>query len=214
MKLTFPFLTAAAALSLTAFSAAAATRVDVETLAVPQVASARATAHGVASRLGLQSDELRVLRQQQLPNGRRVIRYQQLYQGIPVWGESVVERINAAGASSLKGAIVRGVSRDLPLARAVVSAADALRQAKIRANAYATHNDQAELFVELAADVRARLVYRVSFVSLTGPAPSRPYFVIDASNGAILEQWEGLTHAEATGPGGNAKTGQYEYGVD
>lgn len=214
MTLNPPVLTAATVLSLAAFSAVAATRVDVETLTVPQLASARAAAPGFASRLGLEADELRVLRQQQLPNGRRVVRYQQLYQGIPVWGEGVVERISAGGASSLKGAILQGVSRDLPLARAVISGADALRQAKIRANAYATHNDQAELFVDLAADARARLVYRVSFVSLTGPAPSRPYFVIDASTGAILDQWEGLTHAEATGPGGNAKTGQYEYGVD
>ena len=216
MKLCTPVVTTAAiALSLTAFSAAAARRVDVESLPVAQAApAARSAVPGFAARLGLQADELRALRQQQLPNGRSVTRYQQLYQGIPVWGEGVVERTDRHGVSSLKGAFLQGLSQDLPLARAVFSAADALLQAKMRVNAYATHNDKAELYIELAADARARLVYRVSFVSLTGAAPSRPHFVIDASNGTVLEQWEGLTHAEATGPGGNAKTGQYEYGVD
>jgi hypothetical protein len=39
--------------------------------------------------------------------------------------------------------------------------------------------------------------------------------IVDAQNGTILKQWEGLTTAEiGTGPGGNEKTGQYEYGTD
>jgi vibriolysin len=37
--------------------------------------------------------------------------------------------------------------------------------------------------------------------------------IVDANSGKVLKQWEGLTHAlVGTGPGGNAKTGQYEYG--
>ncbi|MGH8051430.1 MAG: M4 family metallopeptidase, partial [Arenimonas sp.] len=39
--------------------------------------------------------------------------------------------------------------------------------------------------------------------------------IVDAKTGAILKQIEGLTHAlVGTGPGGNAKTGQYEYGTN
>jgi Zn-dependent metalloprotease len=38
--------------------------------------------------------------------------------------------------------------------------------------------------------------------------------VIDANTGVVLDQWEGLTHADAQGPGGNQKTGQYEYGTN
>lgn len=38
---------------------------------------------------------------------------------------------------------------------------------------------------------------------------------MDANTGEIIKQWEGLTHAlVGTGPGGNEKTGQYEYGTD
>jgi pseudolysin/vibriolysin len=37
--------------------------------------------------------------------------------------------------------------------------------------------------------------------------------IVDADSGKVLKQWEGLTTALiGTGPGGNAKTGQYEWG--
>ncbi|MEP6633843.1 MAG: M4 family metallopeptidase, partial [Luteimonas sp.] len=39
------------------------------------------------------------------------------------------------------------------------------------------------------------------------------FVIVDAQTGRVLKQWEGLTHAAiGTGPGGNAKTGQYEWG--
>ena len=44
--------------------------------------------------------------------------------------------------------------------------------------------------------------------------PSRPHFIIDALTGEILKSWDGLTSRNATGPGGNLKTGQYVYGKD
>ena len=37
---------------------------------------------------------------------------------------------------------------------------------------------------------------------------------MDAMTGEVLKQWDGLTHANVgTGPGGNTKTGQYNYGT-
>jgi hypothetical protein len=39
--------------------------------------------------------------------------------------------------------------------------------------------------------------------------------ILDAGNGKVLRQWEGLTtDLVGTGPGGNLKTGQYEYGTN
>ncbi|WP_254842829.1 M4 family metallopeptidase, partial [Xanthomonas graminis] len=63
-------------------------------------------------------------------------------------------------------------------------------------------------------DDRAHMAYVVSFFADApqGGAPTRPFVIVDARNGAVLRQWEGLTTRDATGPGGNVKTGQYEYG--
>src|SRR3546814_5729868 len=64
---------------------------------------------------------------------------------------------------------------------------------------------------------RAHLAYVVTFFadSANGASPTRPVVIIDARSGRILRQYDNLQNAEiGTGPGGNQKTGQYEYGTD
>ncbi|WP_428774219.1 M4 family metallopeptidase, partial [Vibrio sp.] len=76
-------------------------------------------------------------------------------------------------------------------------------------------NQRAELMVRLDADQQAQLVYLVNFF-VPAETPERPYFFIDANSGEIIKQWNGLTHIEVagSGPGGNEKTGMYQYGSD
>jgi vibriolysin len=39
--------------------------------------------------------------------------------------------------------------------------------------------------------------------------------MLDAHSGEVIDRWEGIAHAQiGTGPGGNEKTGMYEYGTD
>ena len=47
-----------------------------------------------------------------------------------------------------------------------------------------------------------------------GKSPSRPYLIIDANTGEVLLSYDNLQNANATGPGGNLKTGKYLYGTD
>src|SRR3546814_20125122 len=64
---------------------------------------------------------------------------------------------------------------------------------------------------------RAHLAYVVTFFadSANGGSPTRPVVIIDARSGRILRQYDNLQNAEiGTGPGGNQKTGPYEYGTD
>src|SRR3546814_15547497 len=64
---------------------------------------------------------------------------------------------------------------------------------------------------------RAHLAYVETFFadSANGGSPTRPVVTIDARSGRILRQYDNLQNAEiGTGPGGNQKTGQYEYGTD
>ena len=51
----------------------------------------------------------------------------------------------------------------------------------------------------------AHLVYKVDLVEMKGMSPSRPITLVDAKNGEILDQWEGIAFIEAEGPGGNQK---------
>ncbi|MBI3229129.1 MAG: M4 family metallopeptidase, partial [Burkholderiales bacterium] len=174
-------------------------------------------------RLGLQANELRQLHQQKYANGKVVTRYEQLYHGVPVWGEAITRHDQSnSGVSSvanspaqLTGTLLRQLQQDLPSVAPAYSAAQILQLAKARVRASgATSNEQARLYVRVDDKQVARLVYVASFL-MTVPGsqtPSRPFFMIDANTGAILDQAEGLHHLDASGIGGNERTGQYQYG--
>jgi len=195
-------------------SAIAADRVDLESYA-PQAAAAKQAGSGPITAqafLGLTSDELKPLRSQNYANGKVVTRYQQYFQGVPLWDQAIVEQRTANQAQpAMSGSLIRNIDNDLPSAKPVYAAADVLLQAKSIARAAVTENEQAKLYVQLGSNNVAQLIYVVSFVNKSAAKPSRPYFIIDANTGAVLKKWEGITHYDASGPGGNAKTGQYEY---
>jgi Zn-dependent metalloprotease len=159
--------------------------------------------------------EFKPVRSQRLPNGKVITRYQQYYQGLPIWGQSAVEERQPSLIASpprLFGKWVTQIQQDLPSVTPVLSASQVLEQAKgLKAGGFDTQNEKVALVVRLNRSNTAQLVYLVSFL-VDGPTPSRPFFIIDANSGEVLKQWEGLTSLNATGPGGNKKTGEYEYG--
>lgn len=164
--------------------------------------------------LGLGAQDLQAIRSQTYPGGLTVTRYHQFHQGVEVWGEGVVEHGGANQfAPTLTGSYVRNIAQDLPVIKTSYSAFDALWRAKAHARVFNAENEQTKLYIKLDSSNVARLVYAVSFVSTGASRPSRPHYLIDANSGAILESWEGINHKDATGPGGNQKTGKYEYGT-
>ncbi len=175
----------------------------------------------LAQDIGLsRAHQLQPTRSVQLPNGTTKIRYQQYYQGIPVYDGGITASKDTRGRlSHITGEVLDEMESDLPLARAGVSSRAATNRALelsglpdlSKAN---IENLQTEMFVHQDAQKRARLVYEVSFVTHSDEGPKRPYYLIDAQTGQILDQWDGLTFNSATGPGGNEGTGKYEYGVD
>lgn len=74
-------------------------------------------------------------------------------------------------------------------------------------------NRHSKLMVRVGEDQVARMVYLVDFF-VAGESPERPFMFVDAESGAILDSWDGINHAHATGPGGNSKTGAYYFGQD
>ncbi len=194
-----------AALIATAFGAQAADR------DVLKVAPGNAAAHAHA---GLKASELKAQRSITYASGLKVTRHQQLHQGVPVWNDAVVEHMEKSGKSHVTGAVLRNLDRDLPSVKTIFSKADALIQAKTQAQIFETENDQATLYVKRDDSGVARLVYVVSFNAANTDEPRRPFFMLDANTGVVIDRWEGIHSATiGTGPGGNTKTGQYEFGV-
>jgi len=165
--------------------------------------------------LGLSKEELQPVRSQRYPNGKVVTRFQQYHQGIAVWGETITEhQIPGQSQASLSGALLRHIEKDIPIAKPFYQPEQILNLARVQAQTTSTENEQTHLYVRQNNDQIAQLIYLVSFVDTSHPGhPSRPHFIVDANTGAILQRWEGLTSIETgTGPGGNGKTRQYEYG--
>ncbi|MDW6004660.1 M4 family metallopeptidase [Vibrio mangrovi] len=167
----------------------------------------------------------KAVKQITLPNGKVKVRYQQTYMGVPVFNTSVVATATKgaiAGASDVYGLIAQGIADDIAIASPAIELKQAISIAKSHYQKDAAtlvdsafENEKSELLVRLDENNHAQLVYQVSFF-VASDQPARPFFFIDATTGDVIKTWDGLNHAQAqgTGPGGNRKTGKYNYGSD
>jgi len=176
-----------------------------------------------AEMLGLDtSSTLKVLEVTTEKNGLTHYRYQQMHRGLPVFGEHIVVSESAAGVRSLFGSKVSGL--DLEVAASGKSRLDeraaflGARQAALgkRVASAVIERERLEkvVFVDDANLAHVAYFSEVLADRPGGGAPTRMFTLIDADNGKVLKQWDALAHAlVGTGPGGNQKTGQYEYGT-
>ena len=197
------------------------------------------TSSALAQRLGMDPQaSLAPGLQLRTARGTVKTREAQLFNGVPVYGRSVVVERDATGnVQSVDGHLSGGLGFDLASATPRLDGARAvavLRQHAgllplgIGIDAVADsdlQNVRHDLYV-YAEGKKARLVYLTSFFVDHGGRPSRPTAIIDADTGDVVASWEGLatkgkpggggggtgTPASANGPGGNQKTGQYFYG--
>ena len=221
-------------LALAAASASAATRVDLHTQNVAQLNATYKVAANLSSGIALKAQDrhaamlamdsestLQLIESASQKDGVRHYRYQQSFRGVPVWGEQVVVSENKDGSvRSLFGRKVDGLGADLAQgvapAKSAAQALDIAKRATLGAAFAAKKLDREESrqMIYIGDDNKARMSYVVSYFSdaARGGAPSRPFVIVDAQSGQVLKRWEGLTTNNATGPGGNTKTGQYEWG--
>ena len=226
-------LAVATALALVSTGASAAGRADLHREDVAKinqnnVAIAKAgiadmvhTRHEQA--LGLDADSRLFLVDRKTSLGVRNHRYQQTFRGLPIFGEHVVVNEDESGnISTLFGRKVSGLASEIPATKPRLSRNSALAIGKAaglgnRLGFMRTSAEKSDLMIHIDDNGRARKAYVVSYFADTrnGGAPTRPTVIIDAENGRILQQFDNLQHAlVGTGPGGNAKTGQYEYGTN
>jgi Zn-dependent metalloprotease len=225
-------LATAVALSLLAAGAQAANRADLHGRDLgllkqqyQSIAARGAAAHAHTRHeqfIGADASSRLLLRSRHADHGVRNHRYQQTWRGIPVFGEGIVVSEDAAGnVRKLFGNLVQGLDQDIASTTPRVSRAQALVAGKRaglgnRLSGMLTRDERADLVVFVDDAGRGHLAYAVTFFADgLASAPTRPVVMVDAGNGRVLKQWENLQHAlVGTGPGGNQKTGQYEYGTD
>jgi pseudolysin/vibriolysin len=226
-------LVAAIAVALSSLATApayAANRVDLHGLNINKVNSQKALVAGTTSQrharmLGMdrESGLVEVRHATIAGNGARNYRYQQTFRGIPVFGEHVIVSEKQDGSVRLLyGRMVTGLASELPATKPRVARDTALAIAKraalgSRVTAMRTRNEKVRQMIYIDGDRRAHLSYLVDYFAdmSGGGSPTRPQVIVDANSGKVLRRWEGLTTDQVgTGPGGNNKTGQYEYGTD
>lgn len=171
--------------------------------------------------IGLDAEsQLNLMSQSKDGDGTSHYRYQQSFRGIPVWGEHVVVSEHADGSvRDLFGRAVGSLAADIASTRTRLTDASALGLAKTSTIgtsdiALITQREESRLMIYVDDNDSAHLSYVVSFFADTakGGSPTRPMVIIDAQSGAVLKRWDALTTANGTGPGGNSKTGQYQWG--
>ena len=226
-------LAAATALALFATGASAAGRTDLNREDMGRVAKSNAAiaasgAVGMAhtrheQALGLDAESRLFLLDRKTDLGVRNHRYQQTFRGLPIFGEHVVVNEDVNGnVRSLFGQKITGLASEIPAGKPRLSSSRALTIAKSaglgnRIGFMRTTAEKSELMIHIDDNGAARKAYVVSYFADTrnGGSPSRPTVIVDADTGRVLKQWDNLQHALiGTGPGGNTKTGQYEYGTN
>jgi vibriolysin len=147
-------------------------------------------------------------------NGLTKVRFEQTFHGIPVFGHSIAATKTAMGAFTNVQGEVLDLNTNKPfMTRTRFTADQAMAFAMKGQDAANVYNKQSKKFVQII-NGEPKVVFHTSFVTTKDGAPSRPMSVIDAQTGEVLSTRENIQHAAATGPGGNNKTGQYNYGTD
>ena len=168
--------------------------------------------------LNMDSESNLLLARRHSDFGKRNTRYQQTFRGIPVYGESVIVSENAktGRVEALFGRMVTGLEKEIPATAIRVNSAQALAIAQRAALGSAVPNaHKSQLMIYVGDDNRAHRAHVVQLSGVRNGAPTAPLVVVDADSGKVLMQRENFqTALIGTGPGGNEKIGQYEYGTD
>ncbi len=154
-------------------------------------------------------------------------RYQQYYQNIKVVGRSLVAQQPLEAKKNAKiqytGKLAKGLSLDVDpyyvsdaYREEVIEIAktDYLKQNhSIDLSTFTDVNTQPIIWID-DKDEKAALAYMVSFRSSQSKGGiAWPHYMVNAINKEIIHQWNNIqSTTTVSGPGGNLKTGKYQYG--
>jgi len=146
--------------------------------------------------------------------GSRKTRFQETYKGIPIYGSVVTA--DDEDESDVSGVIFQAIDEDLDSVTPTLTEEEALMEAMTNEGADTVENERVKLIVYIDDSETAHLAYLTSFFANINDTPKRPFNVIEAHDGSVLSNWQGLDTASHNmpGEGGNSKTGKYNYGTD
>lgn len=147
---------------------------------------------------------------QTVSNNSTIVRYQQMYHGIPVIGAQVMVNNNQVNGHLLNDLQVN-TNPTINSSKATALAKKAFFSEEA---AVETDNEMSQLQIRAIKGNEFKLTYLVSFRCLQKGKPAWPFLVVDAQSGEILSQWNNMNTYMDSGPGGNDKTHEYWYGKD
>ncbi|WP_025819789.1 M4 family metallopeptidase [Shewanella marina] len=160
-------------------------------------------------------------------SNRRHQKYQQYFGHLPIWAQQVaVHSKDNDQVYAINGQLAQDLEQDISAQALALHDSATISPAIEQAiNQYITTkypqfssdhievSKQTYIYVTEANKARITIYYQARLEDKTGGI-ALPYLLIDAETGVIYRHWNNVQHVEATGPGGNAKTGIYEYGED
>ena len=169
------------------------------------------------------SADLRLEKSTRLPNGKTILRFEQTYLGIPMWGQRVLVTKKADGSvQALGGEAIYNFGLNFKPDSPKLSEDAALAKATEAARRLPGGDTLADLTDTSIREViyvgktgLAVPSFEVSFTASTTTRPEgemRPFVILNSSTGEALLSWDAVVNARATGPGGNRKTGRIIYG--
>lgn len=145
-------------------------------------------------------------------------RYNQFYNGLPVWQSQVVYHVSRSD-TSVTGSLIKGIDQDVQSLDPAITTDQATKIAlgdKVISNPV---NVEKVIYFNPDKNVKALLAYHVSYMLSNDEERSLPSFIIDANTGNVLEQWDALPNiTNGQGLGGvnvdnpNTHPGKYQYG--
>lgn len=159
-------------------------------------------------------------------------RFQQTYQGLPVWGQHITVHNQAGTVYKATGKVVRGLDAKLnstyqasllnPASYTTVTDDPYVKASLAWLNQKTTipaakwdirdFSSSREIYIKNEQAYIARIISYSAYSD--GQIPVRPVIIVDEDSHMVLHSWNALAHVDATGPGGNEKTGKYHYGSD
>lgn len=141
------------------------------------------------------------------------VRYNQYFQGLPVWGTQVIYHVSS-GKTMVTGTVVNEIEKDIIDLEGKITP----EQAKdiVLGKQDGSTKVQIEKIIYFDSDLsnKAMLAYHLSYLATSKKGPAIPSFIIDANTGKILKKWNALRTVEAgQGPGGVNVEGRMLYNV-
>jgi len=171
-------------------------------------------------------------------------RYQQFYNGIPVWGHQyIVHRDKQGKIFDINGSFVTDINKKESsfTAKITKSEADEIAQQYFIDKVIGTNVDETPCVVDdrdpipcsndlvdettndftdsnielfVYLETGEQLIYKVELSFQSKELFAMHVVLVNAQTGNVVADWDNLKTADATGPGGNLKIGRYEYGTD